>query len=124
MAFSDDGAAFGAHAVRPAGRVTALFGIRVALGALERRAELPLASVRSEHPRTLLPWRAVADVLTVAALEERHPVPHLVLLEADHGAPHAISPVVSGRALTDLRQSPREAPSPDHPHISRSTMIS
>jgi hypothetical protein len=49
----------------------------------------------------------VTDVLAVPALEERHPVPHLVLLEADHVAPHGVSLVT-----------------PTIHHVHRNTMIS
>jgi hypothetical protein len=44
----------------------------------------------------------VPDVLAVAALEQRHPVPHLVMLEADYGALHPISL----QALRPVRAAP------------------
>jgi hypothetical protein len=86
-----DAAAFWAHPVGPAGRVASVFVLRVAVGALERRPQPALAPLCRQHPLALLPRRTVTDVLTVPALEQRHPVPHLVPLEADNAAPHKIS---------------------------------
>jgi hypothetical protein len=84
-----DRAAFGAHPVGPTGRVASLVVVRrIAVGTLERRTQPALSPLGGDHPRALLPRRTVADVLAVAALEERHPVPHFVLLEADDAAPH------------------------------------
>lgn len=83
-----DGAAVGAHPVDPTGRVASLLVSRITVGTLERRPQPALSPLGGDHPPALLPGRTVSDVLTVAALEERHPVPHLVLLEADDAAPH------------------------------------
>ena len=44
----------------------------------------------------------MTDVLAVAALEERDPVPHLVLLEADDAAPHGISLVAPAGASSTV----------------------
>jgi hypothetical protein len=91
-----DGTAFRAHPVGPAGRGASRFVSRVAAGALERGSQPGLASFRGENPLALLPGRTVTDVLTVATLEQGHPVPHLVLLEAHHGALHRISLMPAG----------------------------
>lgn len=88
MALLLHGAAFGTHPVGPTGRITSLLVCRIAVGTLERRPQPALPASRGEDPLSFLPRRAVADVLTMAALEDRHPIPHLVLLETDHAAPH------------------------------------
>ena len=71
-------------------------------------------------PRTLLPRRAVTDVLAVAALEQGHPVPLVVTVEADHGTLHRISlqrraggPVArsAGRRRTRTRSALRSSSS-------------
>ena len=93
-----DGAACGAHPVGPTGWVAALLARRVAVGTLERRTQPALTTLRGEYPRAFLPGRPVTHVLAVAALEERHPVPHLVLLEADDAAPHGFSLVAPRRS--------------------------
>jgi hypothetical protein len=63
-------------------------GLLVAGPAVEGRADPLLSPLGREHPGALLPRGSVADVPEVAAFEECHPVPHLVLLEGDDGAPH------------------------------------
>lgn len=83
-----DGAAFGAYPVGPTGRVASLLVNGITVGALEWGPQPALSPLGGNHPPALLPGRTVADVLTVAAPEKRHPVPHLVLLEADDAAPH------------------------------------
>lgn len=91
MTLLDDGAALRAHLVGPAGRVAARLVFLIAFGTFERRPQPPLPALRGEHPLALLPRRPVTQVLAVAALEERDPVAHVVLLEADDRTPHAIS---------------------------------
>jgi hypothetical protein len=91
MALLHDGAAPRAHPGSPAGRVASPGSRLVAVGTFQRRAHPRLAPLRGLHPLALLPGRSVPDVLAVAALEQRHPVPHLVLFEPDDGAPHTIS---------------------------------
>ena len=86
-----DGAAFRAHPVGPTGRVATLLVLTVTVDALEGRAQPALPPLGGDHPLSLLPGRSVTDVLPMAALEQRHPVPHLVLFEPDDGAPHDIS---------------------------------
>lgn len=49
----------------------------------ETLADVLEAALRGDDPWTALPWRIVTDVLDVAALELRHPVGVLVLVEAD-----------------------------------------
>jgi hypothetical protein len=84
---SDD-TAFGAHPAGPTGGVASLLVSRITVGTLERRPQPTLSPLGGDHPPALLPGRTVADVLTVAALEEGHPVPHLVLFETDDAASH------------------------------------
>lgn len=95
--FCFDGTAFRAHPVGPTGRVATLLLHAVAVDALERRAQPALAPLGADRPLSPLPGWAVTHVLTMAAIEQRHPVPHLVLLEPDDAAPHRISLVARRR---------------------------
>src|SRR6516225_6761233 len=92
-----DGAAFRAHPVGRTVRVATLLVRTVTGDALERRAQPALPPLGGDHPLSLLPGRAVTDVLPMAALEQRHPVPDLVLLEAHDAAPHRLSLVARRR---------------------------
>ena len=107
-----DGAAFGAHPVGPTGRVTSLLVRRVAVGTLERLAQPAPAPLLGHDPLAPLPRGTVTHVLAVAALEERHPLPHPVLFEADHAAPHGVSLIA---VRPRLRRSLRMGGAPDRP---------
>ena len=83
------GATAGADLVRPAGGIAPCALLLVAGSTLERRADPFLPPLRREDPGALPPRGAVAHMLAVAALEQGHPVPSLVLLESGDGALHA-----------------------------------
>jgi hypothetical protein len=87
-----DGSALRADLVGQTGGIASLGlvvpGRVIAGAALEGRAEPLVSPLLREHPRALLPRWAVADVLAVPALEQRHPVPDLVSVEAHDGALH------------------------------------
>jgi hypothetical protein len=106
-----EGAAFGAHPIGPTGGIAPLLVGLIAAGTLERRPQPALPARRSEDPFAFLPRRTVTDVLAMAALEERHPVPYLVLLEADYGALHSISLIPGRRSGSTPAQA-------DHPPLS------
>jgi hypothetical protein len=72
--------------------------------ARQRRAQAALTTVWGHHPFPDLPRRIVAHVHGVTALEVRHPVRLVVLMESKDSALHArrgpesIRPMISRRA--------------------------
>jgi len=60
-----------------------------AFQALQRRTDERRAPFWRRHPWTDLPRRIVADMLRVAALQIRHPMSLIVLMEADDSRGHA-----------------------------------
>ena len=68
--------------------LTAILAALVALLAVESVTQVRFAAFRRPHPFARLPWRIVAHMLVVSALELGDPVPLFILMEADYAAIH------------------------------------
>ena len=51
-----------------------------------------------DHPRPILPWRSMTNVLRVAALQIGNPVVILIFVEANDGTCHVVGPAFPGYA--------------------------
>jgi len=56
--------------------------------ALQLEAEHSGSALGRQYPGSHLPWRVVADMLAVSALEVRYPVTFFILMEPDDSPPH------------------------------------
>ena len=74
-----------------------------AANAVQLEADPRGTTFRRQHPRPRYQWRLMADVLAVAALEDRAPVALVILFEAGDALLHGSD--VSDRKATRVLQS-------------------
>jgi hypothetical protein len=69
----------------------------VTLGTSKEGAQSLQARALVQHPGTVLPWRVVANVLAMTALQQGYPLEFGVLLEPGNTAVHALDGGAGGR---------------------------